>query len=62
MDKANRDKGFSKKNARNGGGCKIGQNCNVSDVTDSVEFADEPFADINRKKKCSKQDDNNQCR
>ncbi|NLM45685.1 MAG: hypothetical protein GX200_02645 [Firmicutes bacterium] len=29
------------------------KNYNVSDVTDSVEFADEPFADRLKKKKCA---------
>lgn len=40
--------------------CKIAQNCNISDVTDNVEFANEPFDNLN-KKKCSKDNNNNKC-
>lgn len=29
---------------------KLAQNCNVNNVTDSVEFANEPFNDDNKKK------------
>ncbi|HHX74729.1 MAG: hypothetical protein GX167_01985 [Firmicutes bacterium] len=32
---------------------KARNNCYVSDVTDSVEFADEPFADRLKKNKCA---------
>lgn len=41
--------------------CKVAQNCNISDVTDSVEFANEPFDNVN-KKKCAREDkDNKKC-
>lgn len=31
--------------------CDVKQNCNISDLTDSVEFADEPFNNDNKQKK-----------
>lgn len=37
--------------------CSVAQNCNISDVTDSVEFANEPFDNVN-KKKCAQDTDN----
>ncbi len=36
---------------------KLEQNCNISKVTDNVEFANEPFNDANKKK--SNRDENN---
>ncbi|EEG78237.1 hypothetical protein [Dethiobacter alkaliphilus] len=45
-----KNKKLSKKELKN---CRANQNCNASDVTDSVEFADEPFADVS-KKKCAR--------
>jgi len=33
---------------------KQNNNCNISDVTDSVEFADEPFENFNKKKQKNK--------
>jgi len=41
MTGKNRDKDLGKKNKNREG--KITQNCNISDVADSVEFASEPF-------------------
>ena len=38
--------------------CNITENCNASDITDSVEFADEPFNSTCKKNKAEK---NNQC-
>jgi hypothetical protein len=42
--------------------CRVAQSCNVSDVTDSVEFANEPFNN-NDRKKCVQNDknENNRC-
>lgn len=37
---------------------KLTQNCNVSNVTDNVEFANEPF-DNSRKNKCAHDNDKN---
>ncbi|MBT9167675.1 MAG: hypothetical protein DDT19_01013 [Syntrophomonadaceae bacterium] len=36
---------------------KLKQNCNISKVTDNVEFANKPFNDANKKK--SNRDENN---
>lgn len=59
MAKANK-KNLGKKNTdRN---CKVNKNCNISDVTDSVEFANEPFNDT-KKEKCSQdKKTDNRCR
>jgi hypothetical protein len=41
--------------------CRVAQKCNISDVTDSVEFANEPF-DNNDRKKCARdKNKNNNC-
>ncbi len=52
----NRDKDLGKKNSKNRE-CKIAQNCNVSGVTDSVEFASEPFARKSDKNKADRRQD-----
>ena len=52
MAKNKKDKKLGKKDLKKGN-CKLTQNCNVSDVTDRVEFANEPFDDVN-KKKCAR--------
>jgi hypothetical protein len=53
--KNTRDKDIGKKNAKNKQ-CKIAQNCNI---TDSVEFAQEPCADDKKKK--ARDDKNDRC-
>ncbi len=49
MARSNKGKDIGKKNAKNKQ-CKIAQSCNISDSTNSVEFANEPFND-NKKDK-----------
>lgn len=51
---AKRDrKDLGKKDARKDQ-CNFAQNCNISDVTNSVEFASEPFEN-----RCAKKDNKN---
>lgn len=51
---AKRDrKDLGKKSARKDQ-CNFAQNCNITDVTDSVEFASEPFDN-----RCAKKQDKN---
>jgi hypothetical protein len=59
--KANKGKDFGGKKSRSN--CRAARGCNVSDTTNSVEFANEPFAE-QRQNKCAekKQDNNNLCR
>lgn len=48
---AKKDKRFDRRKAERAN-CDVGPNCSISDLTDSVEFADEPFdLDINDKKR-----------
>lgn len=56
MARKNRDKDMGNKNNKNRQ-CKLAQNCNISDVTDSVEFASEPFACKSEKNKADRRKD-----
>ena len=49
MTKADKGKDPGRKNTKDKA-CKVPRDCSLSDVTDSVEFASEPFAEANRKK------------
>lgn len=61
MAKNKNNKNLGKKNVNKNNNCKLTQNCNTSDVTDSVEFANEPFDNVNKKKCAKDKRNNNNC-
>lgn len=40
---------------------KTGKSCSITDVTDNVEFASEPFTNDAKKNKCSSDRNKNNC-
>jgi hypothetical protein len=58
MNKDDKSKDFGRKSPREA--CKIPRDCNISEPTDSVEFASEPLAGTDRKKGADKRD--NRCK
>ena len=60
MAKNRKNKNLSKKELKKAN-CRVNQNCNISDVTDSVEFANEPFDNVNKKKCARDKRNNNNC-
>lgn len=56
---AKKQKNLGKKELKNKN-CKTAQSCSKTDLTDSVEFANEPFDNADRKK-CARDKKNNNC-